>query len=227
MKIITEKVINKLKKNNFKFDENVTSKMVFLLLLKYLSSILRTQKYFYKKNIDSIVFLGKRVKITNRVKINRGTTIGDYTRINGLGRRGVEIGSSCNIAAFCSLICSVNYNKIGEAIIIGNNVAIGEYSYIGGASKVTIGDDTIIGQYLSIHPQNHNYENKDKLIRLQGTNEKGVEIGQNCWLGSKVTFLDGSKIGDGCIVAAGSLVTKSFGDNVILGGVPAKIIKYI
>ena len=137
----------------------------------------------------------------------------------------MEIGSSCNIGAFCRLICSVNYNKIGEAIIIGNNVGLGEYSYIGGGSKVSIGDDTIIGQYLSVHPQNHNFKNQNKIIRLQGTTEIGVEIGENCWIGSKVTFVDGSKIGNGCVVAAGSVVTKSFGDNVIIAGVPAKIIK--
>ena len=55
---------------------------------------------------------------------------------------------------------------------------------------------------------------------------KGVKIGDNCWLDSKVTFLDGSKVGNGCIVAAGSVVTKSFEDNVIIAGVPAKIIKH-
>lgn len=226
MKIIIEKIITNLKKSSFKFDENVTSKMVFFLLLRYLFSLLRAQKYFYKKNIDRLVFIGKRVKIKNRIKINRATIIGNYTVIDGLGTVGVEIGSSCNIGAFCRLICSVNYNKIGEAIIIGNNVSLGEYSYIGGASKVTIGNDTIIGQYLSVHPQNHNFTNKNKLIRLQGTTEKGVEIGDNCWLGSKVTFLDGSKVGNGCVVAAGSVVTKSFEDNVIIAGVPAKIIKH-
>lgn len=225
MKNITEKVITKLKGSDFKFDKNVTSRMVFFLLLRYLFSLIRAQKYFYKRNVSWLTFIGKRVNITNRVKIDIGTTIADYTRIDGLGKRGVEIGSSCNIGAFCRLICSVNYNKIGEAIIIGNNVGLGEYSYIGGASKVTIGDDTIIGQYLSVHPQNHNFKNQNKLIRLQGTNEKGVEIGENCWIGSKVTFVDGSKIGNGCVVAAGSVVTKSFGDNVIIAGVPAKIIK--
>jgi len=226
MKIITEKVISNLKKSSFKFDENITSKMVFFLLLRYLISLLRAQKYFYKRNISRLIFIGKRVELTNRIKINKSTIIGNYTRIDGLGRIGVEIGSGCNIGAFCRLICSVNYNKIGEAIIIGDNVSLGEYSYIGGASRVTIGNDTIIGQYLSIHPQNHNFNMNNKLIRLQGTIEKGVEIGENCWLGSKVTFVDGSKIGNGCVVAAGSVVTKSFGDNVVIAGVPGKIIKF-
>ena len=225
MKIITENIISNLKKTNFKFDEKVSSIMVFALLLRYLLSLIRAQKYFYKKNLHRLIFLGKRVKISNRVKINRATVIGDYTLLDGLGNRGIEIGSSCNIGAFCRFICSVNYNKIGESIILGNNVSIGEYSYIGGAAKVAIGSHTIVGQYLSIHPQNHNFSNKNKLIRLQGTTENGVKIGNNCWIGSKVTFLDGSKVGDGCVVAAGSVVTKSFKDNLVIAGVPAKVIK--
>ena len=226
MKIIIEKIISNLKNTRFKFDENVTSLMIYNLLFRYFFYLLRAQKYFYKKNLSMLLFIGKGVKLINRVKINKGTIIGDYTRIDGLGSVGVQIGSSCNIGAFCRLICSINYTKIGQAIIIGDNVSIGEYSYIGGASRVTIGNDTIIGQYLSVHPQNHNFTIKNKLIRLQGTTEKGVQIGNNCWLGSKVTFLDGSKIGNGCVVAAGSVVTKSFQDNVIIAGVPAKIIKY-
>ena len=225
MKIIIENIIGNLKKSNFKFDDNVSSKMVFSLLLRYLISLIRAQKYFYKKNLHSLIFLGKKVKISNRTKINRATIIGDFTVLDGLGNIGIKIGSSCNIGAFCRFICSVNYNKIGEAIILGNNVSIGEYSYIGGAAKVVIGNDTIVGQYLSIHPQNHNFHEKNKLIRLQGTTENGVKIGNNCWIGSKVTFLDGSKVGNGCVVAAGSVVTKSFGDNLVIAGVPAKVIK--
>ena len=49
--------------------------------------------------------------------------------------------------------------------------------------------------------------------------------GSNCWIGSKVTFLDGVKIGQGCVVAAGSVVTKSFPDFSVIGGVPAKMLK--
>ena len=56
-------------------------------------------------------------------------------------------------------------------------------------------------------------------------NRKGIKIGKNCWIGSKVTILDSVEIGSGCILAAGSVITKSFPDNSIIGGVPAKLIK--
>ena len=54
---------------------------------------------------------------------------------------------------------------------------------------------------------------------------KGIEVGQNCWIGSKVTILDGVTIGAGSIIAAGSLVNKSFPINSIIGGVPGKLLK--
>lgn len=78
---------------------------------------------------------------------------------------------------------------------------------------------------MSIHPENHNYKGL-QLIRLQGVSSSGgVKIGNNCWIGAKATILDGTRIGNGCIVAAGAVVRGSFPDNVIIGGVPAKIIK--
>jgi acetyltransferase-like isoleucine patch superfamily enzyme len=62
-------------------------------------------------------------------------------------------------------------------------------------------------------------------IRHQGVSRKGIKIGKNCWIGSKVTVLDGVTIGTGSIIAAGSVVTKSFPENSIIGGVPAKLLK--
>lgn len=90
-------------------------------------------------------------------------------------------------------------------IRIGKNVGIGEFSHIGGAGGVSIGDDTIIGSYFSVHPEEHIYADPQRLIREQGVTHKGIEIGSGCWIGAKVTILDGAKIGNGCVVAAGAL----------------------
>ena len=89
---------------------------------------------------------------------------------------------------------------------------------------MTIGDDTITGAYLSIHPENHNFDDISSAIRLQGVTRKGISIGKNCWIGAKVTILDGANIGDGCVIAAGAVVNQSFSDNQIIGGIPAKVI---
>lgn len=54
-----------------------------------------------------------------------------------------------------------------------------------------------------------------------------MRIGNNCWIGAKTTILDGTIIGNHCVVAAGAVVKGIFPDNVIIGGVPARIIKEI
>ena len=54
---------------------------------------------------------------------------------------------------------------------------------------------------------------------------KPVTIGDNCWIGGSATIVPGVTLGNNVVVAAGAVVTKSFGDNVVIGGNPAKIIK--
>ena len=56
---------------------------------------------------------------------------------------------------------------------------------------------------------------------------KGMSIGANFWLGAKNTFLDGSSIGDACVLAAEAVVTQPFLGDVVLGGVPARMLKQL
>ena len=126
---------------------------------------------------------------------------------------------------FSKIVVSTSLNNLGDKIKIGDNVGIGEYAYLGGAGGLEIGDECIVGEYLSCHPENHIHSNLFVSIRYQGVTRKGIKIGKNCWIGSKVTILDGVVLGNGCILAAGAVITKSFPDNCILGGVPAKLIK--
>ncbi|GAB1268524.1 DapH/DapD/GlmU-related protein [Aurantivibrio infirmus] len=150
--------------------------------------------------------------------------LGDYVRISALGKKKLVIGTSANIGDFTQVIISSSFDNIGEFILIGDHVGIGEFSYLGGGGGLNIGNGTIIGQYFSAHPENHNFDNPVVPIRSQGVSRKGIVIGENCWIGSKVTILDGVELGANCIVAAGSVVTKSFKSNDIVAGVPAKVV---
>ena len=84
-----------------------------------------------------------------------------------------------------------------------------------------------MGAYISLHSENHNYEDPNKLIRDQGVHSIGIKIGNNVWVGAKATFLDGCIVGNNSIVAAGAVVNGIYPDNSIIGGVPAKILKKI
>lgn len=226
MKNIIEKVI-KLRNPNFNFDKSLTSFSLLQFLIIQIFSLIRGLRFFlFLKNPKGAI-LGRKVRLFNAPKIYYGTflKLGNYVSISALGKEGVFFGNNVGIGDFSRVIVSTSLNDIGNYIKIGNNVGIGEYAYLGGAGGLEIGDDCIVGQYLSCHPENHNFENLDLAIRHQGITRKGIEIGENCWIGSKVTFLDGVTLGSGCVIAAGSVVNKSFPDNSIIGGVPAKLLK--
>lgn len=171
--------------------------------------------------------MSTRFILKSKLKLGRGARLGKHCVIDAMGVEGIHIGSSSKVADYSILKVSGSLSQLGKGIYIGNNVGLSEYTYIGGAGGVVIGDSVIAGQYLSIHPENHIFTCPNVEIRKQGVTREGVKIGSNCWIGAKVTFVDGSEIGNNCVVAAGSVVTKKFPDNVLVGGVPAKILKKI
>lgn len=140
-------------------------------------------------------------------------------------------------------------NLLGEDVRL-NNVELGYASYIGAESRlsnVRIGKYTCIGPYvkniigthptrnfISIHPAfyspnnrlNLSYVKDEKFQEISMLNGCTNVIGNDVWIGANVLLLQGIQIGDGAIVAAGSIVTKDVPPYAIVAGVPAKIIRY-
>lgn len=109
-------------------------------------------------------------------------------------------------------------------IRIGNRVGINPYSILYGHGGLVIGDDVLIAAHTVIIPANHNFSRRDIPINTQGESRKGVTIGNDVWLGARVTVLDGVTIGQGAIVAAGAVVTQDVAPYTIVGGVPARVL---
>lgn len=227
MKGLIEKIIQK-RNPNFKFDEFVTMWMFVQLVrekgIMLFRGVFRQLMMF--KN-PKLILIGRGVRFFNTPHISFGkmVKIEDYVFLSGLGKGKLEIGDNSGVGAFSRIEISQSFNNIGEGIYIGESVGIGPYASIGGAGEVSIGDECIIGPYLSIHPENHVFGDLKTSIRHQGVTRSGVSIGRNCWVGAKVTILDGVTIGEGSIIAAGAVVNKSFPKNSIVGGVPAKLLK--
>jgi len=94
--------------------------------------------------------------------------------------------------------------------------------YIQGFDKVTIGDYSIMAPNSAIITGNHDIYNLEKHIVAP------VKIGQYCWVGMNSVILPGVILGDHVVVAAGSIVNKSFPDGyVVIGGTPARVLKII
>ena len=110
---------------------------------------------------------------------------------------------------------------------LGGNVYIGG----GGASihcegGVEIGYNTKLGEGCFIMSTNHNYKSTTRVPYDHIGLMQSVEIGENCWIGARSIICPGVKIEDGVVVAMGSVVTKSVPKGAIVGGNPAKIIKF-
>jgi acetyltransferase-like isoleucine patch superfamily enzyme len=216
------------KKNpDFKIDSNVSTASLFMFAMHKFIGFCRGLRLLFFLRVPRMLFLGSNVTLMGLDKIRFGkiVQIDKHVYLSGIGKQGMTIGNNVWIGAYSSVKVSFSINNIGEHIYIGNNVGIGEYAHLGGAGGLTIGDDCIIGPYFSCHPENHHFADPKKKIRDQGVIRKGINIGNNCWIGSKVTVLDGVTIGNNCVIAAGSVVNKSMPSNVVIGGVPARIIR--
>lgn len=112
----------------------------------------------------------------------------------------------------------------GDKISIGDFSGIGEDSILGQTDEIRIGNNVLTGPQLMIFTQNHNFHDRTRLIREQGGSPEPVIIEDDVWIGARVTILAGVRIGEGSVIAAGAVVTKSFPPFSILGGVPAKLI---
>jgi acetyltransferase-like isoleucine patch superfamily enzyme len=87
-----------------------------------------------------------------------------------------------------------------------------------------IGSGTAIGAGFRLSAQEHDLSAGEEIGSTAGKG-RGISIGRNCWLGNDVKVLDGVGLGDGCVVGAGSVVTRSFPPKSVVAGVPARLLR--
>lgn len=145
---------------------------------------------------------------------------------------GLKIGQKA-LRAWCGRMMMTSCGKqvnIEKDALFNSRVSLGDYSGIGVNSKIhgtcTIGSHVMMGGDVIIITRNHRFDDVHQPMMYQGfEEERPVVIGNDVWIGDRVIILPGVHIGNGCVVAAGAVVTHSFPDNAVIGGVPAKIIK--
>ena len=127
--------------------------------------------------------------------------------------------------------------KCGEKPYVGGKIELCGKLYLGnnvnfngmrfqGAGTVIIGDNFHSGVECMMVTQNHDYDTGEAIPYGTGFDFKTIIIHDNVWLGNRVTIIGNTTIGEGAIVAAGSVVCKDVPPFAIVGGNPAKIIKY-
>lgn len=221
IKNLFQKLLNKSGKS-YSIDSRIPQKLIISVLKKRLIMLIRG---FLKTG--SKVFIGSNTKIQNSQNIvfGKSVTIDKHCVIDGYSSEKIILGDCVKIGSFSTLSSTSHMSKYGKGLKIGNNSAVGQFTEFGAAGGIEIGNDVIMGSYISFHSENHNFTDISKLIREQGVTSKGIKLGNNIWVGAKVTFLDGCVVGNNSVVAAGAVVNGIFPDNVVIGGIPAKILK--
>ena len=218
------KLISKIKGEPFDLDPRIPIGYVLGIMISRFLMMIRGILIFRKK----YVFVGKNttIKCKNQIRLGVNVTIKNNNFIDALSSDGIIIGNNVNIGKYCRIEVTGSVTNIGKGLIIKDGVGLNSNCFLGCAGGIVIGEDTIIGELVTMHSENHNYFDLNKHIKYQGVNRLGINIGSNCWLGAKATILDGVTIGDGCIIAAGSVVVAgNYPNNGIYGGVPAKFLK--
>lgn len=221
-----EFLITKLKGSPYKIDDSLSAFSILYFVFGRVLSIIRAV-FVFRGSAPLVTFAGSGVNVVGRnmLSIGKGCTFGEHVYINAISKHGAAFGKNVSIGPYSRVEVTGFIGSIGHGFKIGSGSGIGAFSFIGSAGGVQIGENVIMGQYVSFHSENHNFDNPELPIKYQGVTRSGITIGDNCWVGAKVTFLDGARVGSGCVIAAGAVVRGEFPDNVIIGGVPAKIIK--
>lgn len=226
MKTLLERIV-RLRNPQFRFSPALTNTLILAFCWQQALALLRSGTLLLRGRAPKGMIRGRGVQLFNlpQIRWGRFLKLGDHVYCSAISTDGIRLGDQVSIGAFSRLVVSTTLDNPGRHIHIGNRVGIGEFAYLGGAGGLTIGDDCIVGQYFSCHPENHLFDNPNVPIRLQGVDRKPIVIGANCWIGSKVTILSGVTIGAGSVVAAGAVVTQSFPANSLIGGVPARLLR--
>jgi len=228
MKNLLNKIIQSAGRKDYQIDIAITNRELTLVFFDRLIQLLRGLKLkIYLKESKGILFVGKNSKLKHcrKISVGKSLILGDNVEINALSKLGISIGNNVSILKNTIIECTGVIRDLGEGLIIGNNVGIAQNCFIQVRGKVVIGNNVILGPNVSIFSENHNFENSELPVSVQGETRKGVVIEDGVWLGTRVVILDGVTVGKNSIVAAGSIVTKNVVPYTIVGGIPAKLIK--
>ncbi len=160
-----------------------------------------------------------------RLRAHAGVTLGANCDL-GPGVLVETGGGQVTLGNDCSLGAGVVLAAYGNRIELDRWVHVGPYTTLYGHGGVTIGEGTLIAMHCRILSSNHTVAPQGTFIRSQPDILLPTKIGRDVWLGAGVTVLGGVSIGDGCVVGAGSVVTRDLPPGAIAYGTPAEVRRY-
>jgi len=134
------------------------------------------------------------------------------------------------VRKYCSKKLGIGID-IGRRAIVSKNITLGDYSGIGSKCElrgtINIGNNVLMAPEVVMYTVSHKFEKKDVLILDQGvTEEAPIEVHDDVWIGRRAMVMPGVTINRGAVIAAGAVVTNDVPAYALVGGVPARVIKY-
>ena len=143
----------------------------------------------------------------------------------------VSVGSNNIFLRNTAITATPSISGHSPSVVIGNNCHFGIRNHITCINSITIGDNLLTGAYVLISDNSHGTTEKGMLDKAPFdrplVSKGAVQIGNNVWLGDKVSILADVHIGDNVIIGANSVVTKDIPANCVAAGIPAKVIKQL
>lgn len=192
----------------------------FIYAISFLWPYNRQEWFQIKRNIIRSAWLRREFK-----------SMGNHVMFGKIGLlKGTEcisIGDWCKFGDYVFLTAWTRYST--PTINIGKRCFFGEFSHITATNKIVIGDNCLTGKHVTITDNSHGETDKYNLeippLKRIFVSKGPVIIGNNVWIGDKATILPNVTIGEGCVIAANSVVTKNVPPYSVVAGIPAKVIK--
>lgn len=192
------------------------------LQLKVYHACLNIAKEREEENLNDILSL---MKFHGKpLNVKKGYSI--------LGSQYMEFGAGCILYPNAWVECIDQYGnqRFKPSLVVGKRFTMQRYGHIGCINSIEIGDNVMLGSKVFITDHYHGHISKDTIDIPPADRllvSKPVKVGNNVWVGDNVSIMPGITIGDNVIIGANSVITHSFPANVVIAGVPAKIIKIL
>lgn len=179
------------------------------------------------EHLEAWLSAGKGALVGRWLRLRHpGLTLPRHTRLESDIAWRLARGARLVLGAGCHLRRGIEFKvDAGATIRLGERVHIGPWSTLSALDEITIGDDCLIAEGVSIRDHDHAIDSVGMPFAAQGYRVAPVRIGANVWLGAHVTIVKGVTLGDGCVVAAGAVVTRSFPAGSVVAGVPARLMR--
>lgn len=172
-------------------------------------------------SIDRGVKFGGSVDITVSPRSTTSIAIGDGTRV-GRDVRLVLDGGSMTVGRRAIIRAGVVIHVRGD-FVMEDRTLLSYYSVVHCDESIVLRTQVGLGEHLTITDSRHRPAEPGDWWYNQ-IETAPVEIGRDVWGGSKLTITSGVTIGDGCILAAGSVISKDVPPDTVVGGVPARVL---